>query len=158
MHILCFSSTGHTVRCLACFCDYLLYAGISILCSSDYICLGTLLLGTFYFSHSAKTTLRIHTHVLHDHYISIRIRPDHTTMTGHLRIAAHAFLQLSTGPPAMPIKSCREQALPRVSVCVSPVFRLPFVSVDVICPRRTLDGTSTLFHRRCTPSETAASD
>ena len=57
LNILYSSSIRHTVRCFACFCDYLLYAGISILCSSYYISVGTLLLGTLKNSvHSAKTT------------------------------------------------------------------------------------------------------
>ena len=124
---------------------------IRILCSSYYI----LHISRHYISVGTEALTR--TFRTDISYLK-HARLDHHMMTMHMRIVARAFLQLSTGPPAMPIKSCREQALPRVSVCVSPVFRLPFVSVDVICPRRTLDGTSPLLHRRCTPSETAASD
>ena len=79
-----------------------------------------------------------------------------------LHTAAHAFLQVSTGPAQqLHTHSCNAHQVLQmagittsVSVRVASV-RLPFVPVSVICPMRTLGGTSQLLHRRCTPSETA---
>ena len=115
LNILYSSSIRHTVRCFACFCDYLLYAGISILCSSYYISVGTLLVDTLKNLHN-------HKHFLHEHHMSTRVRPDHTMMTVHLRTAAHAFMRLSTGP-AQQLQS--DQVLQTAGITTCRVYVLP---------------------------------
>ena len=153
-----FSRIRHTVRCFACFCDHLLYEGISILCSSYYISVGTLLLGTFNIFNIYN-----HKHLLHEHHMSTHVRPDHNMMTVHLRTVVRAFLQVSIGPAQQlhphscnPIKSCKTAGITTCLCAYRQCFACHLCQWLWLCPRRTLDGTSPFLHRRYTPSETAA--